>query len=177
MLIFFLCPVIFYSYISIRNLENYKNQYSFWSNAADTSPNYAFAQTGLGKYYHIKNDLVSAKKYYLKALQLDPEEHWVRSFLGHINMMNDKYDEALSLFDYENSINPKCANCYFYKGWIYFEKNDFNTAEENWIQAVKMDTNNKQYYEFLIMLYYKTGNISKAQKYEKIFQGLTAKSN
>lgn len=168
---FFTALIIFYSYLSIRNLDNYKDQFNFWSNAAATSPNYAFAQAGLGKYYHSKNDLEKAEQYYLKALEVSFNELWVRSFLGHIRMMEDKYDEALALLDYENSINLKCANCYFYKGWIYFEKNNVDLAEKNWLTALKMDPNNKQYCEFLVMLYYKTGNIKEAQRLEKLTPG------
>lgn len=164
----FIILISFYSYLSIGNLDNYKNQFNFWSNAAATSPNYAFAQAGLGKYYHLKNNLDKAEEYYLKALDISSNEVWVRSFLGHIRMMEDKYDEALALFEYENSINPKCANCYFYMGWIYFEKNNIDLAEKNWLTALNMDKDNKQYCEFLIMLYYKTGNIKKAQRLEKL---------
>ena len=113
-------------------LELLNRAMSFYPNNADVFYYFAF-------YFYQEKDMLNARKYVNKTLDIAPEHSYGLKMLDLINKADaDKlvgdinlaiemqnYSEAMRLTNEALSINPKDENLYFYKGIIYVAMNDY----------------------------------------------------
>jgi len=104
----------------------------------------------LGDYYVTKNNLDSAKSYYLRARQFFHETDSLFKYtensmrLGNVNLAQNNYTEALILYQEclkiskENNFNALIPHLYNNAGYLYMEIQDYDDAEANYKNAYSL---------------------------------------
>ncbi len=75
-----------------------------------------------------QDDFEGAIRFYKKALEINPKDSWAINSMGGIALEQEKWDEAINLFDQSIAINPKFANPYFGKSHAYVGKSEPDKA-------------------------------------------------
>lgn len=148
---------------------HYKNKYTFWTEAVNGSPGFAYSYTGLGKAYHSDNRLDEAERLYRQALNINPGEKFVHEYLGHIYMMRNQFSGAKENFRKELQINSECHNCCFYLGYIEYTKENFSGAIKYWESALAIYADEKTCL-LLSECYLKLNDTAKAEYYKNKFK-------
>jgi len=86
-----------------------------------------------------KNDIITAMKYYDQALIANPKDNIAINNIGANLMQQGKINEAKKYFLEAMKIDNKYPNTHFALGMIAEIENDFNTAFDNTIEAIKFN--------------------------------------
>lgn len=81
-------------------------------------------------YFNQKNDSETAKNYFNKALQFDPDNSLVKSNLAGVFAKGGEFKKALLIFDQILSDQPKFINALLGKAVCHFNLNEFYEAFE-----------------------------------------------
>ena len=158
------------------SLELLNRAMSFYPNNADVFYYFAF-------YFYQEKDMLNARKYINKTLDINPEHSFGLKMLDLINKADaDKllgdittsiemqnYSEAMRLTNEALSINPKDANLYFYKGIIYSSMNDYYLATAPFYKALELDKNNAETYYYLAVCFDNLSEFENALSYYQQF--------
>lgn len=133
--------ILVFSSVTIYRNKYYKNGISFWKNATDTSPSFAFNHNNLGAMYYLSNNLEKAEKEFKKALELNPKEPMAHNNLGLIYVNQNKFKEAEEEYKKELEINPNYDNAYFNLGLLYWNQNKNTEAINAWKKTFEINPN------------------------------------
>ncbi|MBI2252078.1 MAG: tetratricopeptide repeat protein [Armatimonadetes bacterium] len=87
------------------------------------------AYTGMGLLYFQKRMIPRAKSYFLKALQLNPNDLLANELLGNILLVDEKQpEEALNYFQKIIEISPNYPDAYYYIGSSYYDLEKYPEA-------------------------------------------------
>lgn len=136
--------IVIFSSITIYRNRYYRDSVSFWKNAAETSPNFAFNQNNLGAMYYLDNQLDLAVEYYNRALAINPDEAMVHNNIGLIYMNQGLNKQAEEEFKKELSLYPTYDKALFNLGSLYYNTGREEEGIELWRQALII---NPYYYE------------------------------
>ena len=89
----------------------------------------------LGDAYTQSHDLVNAEAAYRKAVELDPSELSHQRGLGQTLMAEEKYPEALEVYQKLTELMPDDADVYLRMAQIYRELHQLGKAEDNLVKA------------------------------------------
>jgi Flp pilus assembly protein TadD len=89
----------------------------------------------LGDAYTQAHDLPKAEQAYRKAQELDPSELSHQRGLGQTLMAEEKYAEALTVYQKISDLMPDDSDVYLRIAQIYRELHELNKAEENLVKA------------------------------------------
>jgi tetratricopeptide (TPR) repeat protein len=89
----------------------------------------------LGDAYTQGHDLPRAESAYRKAMDLDPAELSHQRGLGQTLLAEDKYDEALGVYQKLADVMPDDADVYLRMAQIYRELHQMDKAEDNLVKA------------------------------------------
>jgi tetratricopeptide (TPR) repeat protein len=89
----------------------------------------------LGDAYTQSHDLAKAETAYRKATELDPTELSHQRGLGQTLMAEEKYPEALDVYQKLAELLPDDADVYLRMAQIYRELHQLNKAEDNLVKA------------------------------------------
>lgn len=96
--------------------------------------NLARAYRFLGQAYYAKEEYLKAINSYDQAMALNPKDPW-HDFLnrGNTYLSMNELDKALG--DYNNALklNPNFGAAYFYRGFIFEKKGQFQKAESDFV--------------------------------------------
>lgn len=94
-------------------------------------------KTGIG--YHQMLDLITAKKYYQRAIKLNPAYAEAINNLGTIEYSRKSYRRAIG--DYKKALrySPNSASIYSNLGTAYFARKDYKDAAEMFQHALDLD--------------------------------------
>lgn len=107
----------------VINDNNKSNSYDYQMKQADSAM--------------FKGDMDSAEKYYLKALDLEPEDTAVRLELADLYIKKGNTEEAITLLEKAIVIDPLCTDAYEMLIDIYEEEDNLNAIIELKENAVK----------------------------------------
>ncbi len=107
----------------VINDNNKSNSYDYQMKQADSAM--------------FKGDMDSAEKYYLKALDLEPEDTAVRLELADLYIKKGNTEEAITLLEKAIVIDPLCTDAYEMLIDIYEEDDNLNAIIELKENAVK----------------------------------------
>lgn len=147
-----LAIILFLTSLTLWHTRYFSDRLTFWTEAAQTSPNSAFVQNNLGAMYHLEDNLKQAQEHYSKALQLDPSQRLVHNNLGLIAVSQKKYSEAEREYQQELIINPYYDNAWVNLGILYVKLKRFSEASACFQQAYQLNPNNAQAYDNLLIL-------------------------
>lgn len=94
----------------------------------------------LGILYEKTKDFESAKKSYLEAINISPQEDYYYN-LGEVLVSLKEWDEAIEAFRSVLKTDAKDGNAYFNLGVCYFNKDEMNLASDNFQKAVELNPN------------------------------------
>jgi tetratricopeptide (TPR) repeat protein len=89
----------------------------------------------LGDAYTQSHDLPNAETAYRKAVELDPSELSHQRGLGQTLMAEEKYSEALAVYQKLTEVMPDDADVYLRMAQIYRELHQLGKAEDNLVKA------------------------------------------
>jgi tetratricopeptide (TPR) repeat protein len=99
----------------------------------------AVAQNKTGIAYHQMLDLNTAKKYYQRAVKIDPRYPEAINNLGTIEYSRKNYRRAVSLYKKALRLSPNSASIYSNLGTGYFARKDYKAATEAFTKALSLD--------------------------------------
>jgi tetratricopeptide (TPR) repeat protein len=89
----------------------------------------------LGDAYSQAHDLAKAEAAYRKAVELDPSELSHQRGLGQTLLAEEKYPEALSVYEKISDVMPDDSDVYLRIAKIYRELHQLDKAEQNLVKA------------------------------------------
>lgn len=89
--------IIAYSYLQSAPID-YSKAEKYVSKFARIIPNEPLGYIALGDAYRVKNNLVSAKDNYNKAIEIDPDYFYPYEKRGYVNIISGNYDDARNDF-------------------------------------------------------------------------------
>lgn len=81
---------------------------------------------------------------------------------GVNKMSEEKFEEAIKIFDLALRIDPYFVDAIIQKGYSHFNLNEYNIALTFYDQALEININNPEIWNFKGLVYYKTKNYEKA---------------
>jgi len=106
------------------------------------SPDLSLAYSGMGLVYYVKRMMPRAKGYFLKALEINPNDVVALERLGEILMLDEqKPSESLNLFRKINEILPNYPDGYFYAGSALQKIDQPQDAIEAFKKCMDLDPN------------------------------------
>jgi tetratricopeptide (TPR) repeat protein len=114
-------------------------------------------------------DFFTSEKMFKKAIKLDP--NYANSYAGLADLYNTYYgilpDTAIekakymrlqeAYLDTAYKIDPNSAEVNFAKGYVHFSKNEDDETFRSFINAIKINPNNDQYYRGLAIFFLQKG--------------------
>lgn len=146
--------VIILSFITIYRNQYYKDKISFWRNATETSPSFAFNHNNLGAMEYLNGNLAVAEIEFKNALALNPKEKMAHNNLGLIYASQSKLKEAEIEYKKELEINPNYDNAYYNLGLLYWNEGKYKDAEINWERTLMINSNYTDALKSLMIYYY-----------------------
>jgi len=101
--------------------------------------NSAVIHNKIGIAYHQMLDLNSAKKWYEKALKLDPKYSEAINNLGTVYYAKKSYRRSIGYYKRALRISPDSASIHSNLGTAYFARKKYKQAAEEYDIAVKLD--------------------------------------
>ena len=95
----------------------------------------AVLQDLLGDAYTQTHDLAKAEEAYRKAMELDPSEPSHQRGLGQTLLAEEKYSEALKIYQKLSDVMPDDSDVYLRIAQIFRELHQLDKAEENLVKA------------------------------------------
>ena len=121
----------------------------------------------LGDAYTQAHDLPKAETAYRKAAELDPSELSHQRGLGQTLLSEEKYSEALKVYQKLSELTPDDSDVYLRIAQIYRELHQLDKAEENLVKA-------RQYAPGSLEVMYNEGMLYESQgRYEDAIRVLT----
>jgi superkiller protein 3 len=120
-----------------------------------------------GNAYEKLNDIKNAQKYYLLALQHDPEKKFGLVELLNIAELNLDKETGISLLKKIHEIKgERFEGDYHYRAAIiYYNNSEFHEAVEHFEKATAIDPGNPVKLEYLGLAWEKSGDYEKAESY------------
>jgi len=157
--------ILIFSSVTIYRNQYYKNRLSFWENATETSPSFAFNHNNLGAMEYLDGDMEKAEKEYKITLKLNPNEPMVHNNLGLVYTNQNKLVEAEIEYKKEIEINPNYDNVYFNLGLLYFGQKRYDEALSNWKKTLEINPNYVDAIKALAIYYYEQKDYKEAIPY------------
>lgn len=115
-----------------------------------------------GLIFHNMNELDDARIFYLRALELEPENEEVNFNLAILNYKQKRYLESVNLFNHLISINPDNSIYYYNLGIIKIEQNEIISSINLFSKACNLDDNFYFARHHLAEAYEKANNLNLA---------------
>jgi len=154
-----LCVIL--SVININHQKNFKDAITFWTAAAESSPNSAYANMMLGARLD-KVDKPKANELILKAYHINPDEKYVNYYMGVMKQDQDSVLASEQYFKKEISISDYYM-CYFHLARVAFVKNDKPAAIQYLETYLDRNPSDPQGNNNLLLLYMETKQKEKAR--------------
>ena len=120
--------LVFYSYLTIRQNEYWREPVGFYKNMLKYDPYNYGLYINLGNAYTEIGNKKEAIISYKKALSINPDNEKAYGNLGMLYNSIDRKEEAIAALKKALEINPNYAKAYFCLSMVYFDKNEYNLA-------------------------------------------------
>lgn len=153
--------IIFFGVLTVMHSRHFRDNFSFWQSAVESSPSHAFNYNNLGAMYYMANDLPNAEKYFRKALNINQYEPMANSNTGLVCMHTDRPSEAEKYYLEEIRINPLFDHVYYNLGLLYYRYNRTPEAIVQWEKNLEVNPYYTDAYRALLHVYRETGQSGK----------------
>lgn len=152
---------LMFAALNYRHQQHFADPFSFWAQAAESSPNSAYANMMLAARLE-KSEFERSEELFRKAYRIDPREKYLNYYMAEMLQRKDSVQASERYLLIEKQISDY-VQCDFYLARVYMEKGDRQNAIsslERFLGRAKghpMATNN------LLLLYVETGQTDKAK--------------
>jgi len=144
----------FYSYLTIRQNEYWRNPIAFYKRSIKYSPDSALMYTSLGWEYKALKRYQEAIEALKKAIKINPEYEEAHYNLGLTYAMLKRYDEAIIAYKKAIKINPDYEEVYISLGTAYKSINRIKEAQDLFEETIKLNPYFAQAHNNLGVIYY-----------------------
>jgi tetratricopeptide (TPR) repeat protein len=137
-------------YMEMNEIELGQEEYEKVLQGAkqEESPESAEAQAEasylLGELSAKRKDKEAALKYFMRCLELDPQNEIYAYNVGDVCFSLRKIEEAIHHFTLASEIKPSWPNPYLKLGYVYLHKADYPNARKNFIKFLELDPEHPQ---------------------------------
>lgn len=124
-------------------------------NLIENYSNHPLAWFSIGTYYYLTKKYDTARKFFQKALQIDP--NFIQSWIGlaHSFAIQDESDQAMSIYRTIARQFPGCYQAHLYMGQEYLRTNNLKTAILSFNYAKEINPNDPLICNELGVIYFK----------------------
>jgi tetratricopeptide (TPR) repeat protein len=145
---------------------NYNQQAIFYFDKAINSfPNDLDAYIAKATILDAQNNLPVAAATIISAIKINPTRTDLFSNIGYFYIKRQLIDNGLTTFKTLAESLPASSPLHLYTGYLYGYKNDFTDAENEFNQALAIDSTNPEVYEAFGSLYLQRKELEKAITY------------
>jgi Tfp pilus assembly protein PilF len=150
----------------LRNAD-WRDEKTLWTKTARQSPRSARSWQALGQAF-AADDAGKAREYFVRGLQLDPDNAELHTNYGDMLIAAGKPEEALKHFQRALALTNKPADQWSNIGAAYYDLHDAGQSMSSYQQALQIDPCNYNARRNLVLLYaslnepqsaYKTGEV------------------
>ncbi len=156
--------------INIYHQKSFADPKSFWAQAAETSPNSAYATMMLAARLD-KDEIARSEELFRKAYQMNPKEKYLNFYMGDMLQKKDSVAASEKYLLAEKGISDY-YQCDFLLARVDMERKDFNGAIVYLLTYLKRDPKNGMANNNLLLLYIQTQQPDKAREHIKQMQHL-----
>jgi 4-amino-4-deoxy-L-arabinose transferase-like glycosyltransferase len=153
--------------LNFRHQQNFKDPYTFWSQAAETSPHSAYASMMLGA--RIPDDQQRSATLFHKAYALNPSEKYINFYMAEMLQRKDSVLASEPYLLREKQVSDYYL-CDFYLARVAMEKKDLPAAIAYLKAYQKRDPHDSKAYNNLILLYLNTNQPDSARAQVRTMQ-------
>jgi len=159
----FFIVIVLFSVVTYQRTTVYRDSFTFWRDAVETSPHSPMAHINLGDQYLRHRDLDNAEKEALTALRLDPQTTLAHNNLGIVYAIRGRLKDAEREFQEELRINPGYDDALYNLGMLYYQQNDIEKAMHYWQEVLSINPYHIKTNRILALFYYKFGDKRRAR--------------
>ena len=141
------------SVITFLHSASFRNNFTFWENAVETSPSNAFNYNNLGAMYYLAGNLGKAEPLFRKAIEINPVEPMANGNIGLVCMNSNRPEEAEKYYLEEIRINPNYDNAYYNLGLLFYKKSRIDDAITLWEKTISISPYYVDAYKALAQTY------------------------
>ena len=130
-LVLFLAATLTYS-------QAFRDERSFWQNAAAGSPHFSTARARLGHAYYTAGKLAAAEKECLESIKLDPKDPSGHHFLAAVHVAKKLYASAEAEYKNEIKLDPT-AQAHMNLGVVYYLEGRLGEAEKEYNRCLQIN--------------------------------------
>jgi len=142
----------------------FKNEQQLFKRAIFINPCYEDAYLMLADYYLFENKRKKAIQILEQILEINPNSVPVLMALGKIYLVRNEILKIIEIFNRVLELEPNNSNAYYNLGILYYNSEDYDTAERFLLRAIAID-NHLNAHLYLAYLYEIKGEYNKAIKY------------
>lgn len=138
--------LVIYAGTTINRNNDWKNDFTLWSDAVKLQPGNPQAHFYLGNAYREKGNYARAEQHYRKSLSIEPRQ--VRALTNMGNMYSEKGEFENAIIAYEKALALERGKVYKHTEFIYnnlgtayFRLQNYEKAIENFTVGIAIDPN------------------------------------
>jgi len=136
----------------------------FFNSALALEPTNPVLATELAKTYFNNNDIINAKKYFIKAIELKPDYYEAKFYLAKVYLKDKKDDLAFNLLN-ELAAKVYDAEIFYELGRFYYNHGEIDKAIDKFKLALSISPKHSNSLYSLGITYEAKGDIKEALKY------------
>lgn len=148
--------------INFKHQRNFESPIAFWSQAAATSPNSAYALMMLAARLD-KSEIQRSEQMFRRAYQLNPKEKYLNFYIAEMLQRKDSVLASEPYLLQEKKISDY-IQCDFYLARVAMEKRDPNAAITHLQRYLNRDKYNPMANNNLLLLFVETNQAEKAKQ-------------
>ena len=144
LLLIFLIITFSYGFASYNRNKLWKTKFTMWSDVVKKSPNKARPNFCIANVWKNKGKYDKAKKYYYKALKIDPNYRKALNNLGVLLFDNGKFDEAIDCYHKALKVKPNYVDALNNLGNAWNRKGEVDKAIKFYKDVLEINPNYTQ---------------------------------
>eukprot|EP00124_Ichthyophonus_hoferi_P002358 Ihof_evm3s157 gene=Ihof_evmTU3s157 len=106
----------------------------------------------VGNCFSVQKEHLSAKKFFERAIQIDPEFTYAYTLLGHEYVYNEDFDKALACFRTAIMMDPRHYNAWYGLGMVFYRQEKYDLAKYHFMKALEINPHNCVLYCYIAMV-------------------------
>lgn len=157
---------IYNTALAYQYLSDFENAIVAYEKCISLNTEYYSAYFNCAHIYHISGDFDKSIQYYEKAFTLNNDAE-ILIQLGQVLTDNGNINEAINRFNQVLSFAPNHEKTLFLLAQLYYENEDYITAEKYYLKLYDSNKNNLKVVNNLGRLYEESGQLDRAISYFK----------
>jgi anaphase-promoting complex subunit 3 len=95
----------------------------------------------VGNCFALQKEHESALKFFLRAVQIEPQNPYAHTLAGHEHVANEEFDRGLDFFRAAILAEPRHYNAWYGLGYVYYRQEKYDLAEYHFRRALAINAN------------------------------------